>query len=157
MWFGYNLLAYGKIMQKYAGENHLNALTREPLSWRPFVLLDLPEKYDTLFSRYFHRPCINCDKVPQYPLVCLLCSQLVCLDDCCRVPSITVHEHQRPAPSNEVERHTMDCGSGICCYVALNSSLMVVVREKMAKLWGSVYLDIHGEEDRNLRRGKNIM
>ncbi|KHJ86848.1 hypothetical protein OESDEN_13389 [Oesophagostomum dentatum] len=50
----------------------------------------------------------------------------------------------------------MECGGDACCFIALNSSLIVVVREGLAAVWGSVYLDAHGEEDRNLRRGKPL-
>ncbi|VDO72380.1 unnamed protein product [Heligmosomoides polygyrus] len=59
----------------------------EPIMWRPFLLLDLPVEYDVLFSRYFQRVCINCNK------------------------------------------HALECGRDACCFLALNSSLIVVVRE----------------------------
>ncbi|KIH54316.1 hypothetical protein ANCDUO_15539 [Ancylostoma duodenale] len=121
----------------------------EPLMWRPFLLLDLPQEYDVLFSRYFQRQCINCNKAPLFPFVCLLCSTLVCLDTCCSISDVG---HERSLPTNEVERHSLECGGDACCFIALNSSLIVVVREGLAAVWGSVYLDAHGEEDRNLRR-----
>ncbi|KAL6736106.1 hypothetical protein Aduo_006494 [Ancylostoma duodenale] len=125
----------------------------EPLMWRPFLLLDLPQEYDVLFSRYFQRQCINCNKAPLFPFVCLLCSTLVCLDTCCSISDVG---HERSLPTNEVERHSLECGGDACCFIALNSSLIVVVREGLAAVWGSVYLDAHGEEDRNLRRGKPL-
>ncbi|VDO78313.1 unnamed protein product [Haemonchus placei] len=53
-------------------------------------------------------------------------------------------------------KHALDCGRDACCFLALNSSLIVIVREGLAAIWGSVYLDAHGEEDRNLRRGKPL-
>ncbi|ETN85054.1 hypothetical protein NECAME_06601 [Necator americanus] len=92
----------------------VKAFSMEPLMWRPFLLLDLPQEYDVLFSRYFQRQCINCNK------------------------------------------HSMECGRDACCFIALNSSLIVITREGLAAVWGSVYLDAHGEEDRNLRRGKPL-
>ncbi|VDK69873.1 unnamed protein product [Cylicostephanus goldi] len=52
--------------------------------------------------------------------------------------------------------HSLECGGDACCFIALNSSLIVIVREGLAAVWGSVYLDAHGEEDRNLRRGKPL-
>ncbi|KAK5981332.1 E3 ubiquitin-protein ligase [Trichostrongylus colubriformis] len=126
----------------------------EPLMWRPFLLLELPQEYDVLFARYFQRVCINCNKAPLFPFVCLLCSTLVCLDACCYISDVAGHE--RSMPKNEVERHALDCGRDACCFLALNSSLIVVVRDGLAAIWGSVYLDAHGEEDRNLRRGKPL-
>ncbi|XGW09522.1 hypothetical protein V3C99_011646 [Haemonchus contortus] len=130
------------------------AFSMEPLMWRPFLLLELPYEYDVLFARYFQRVCINCNKAPLFPFVCLLCSTLVCLDACCFITDVAGHE--RSMPSNEVERHALDCGRDACCFLALNSSLIVIVREGLAAIWGSVYLDAHGEEDRNLRRGKPL-
>ncbi|EYB87912.1 hypothetical protein Y032_0255g327 [Ancylostoma ceylanicum] len=129
------------------------AFSMEPLMWRPFLLLDLPQEYDVLFSRYFQRQCINCNKAPLFPFVCLLCSTLVCLDTCCSISDVG---HERSLPTNEVERHSLECGSDASCFIALNSSLIVVVREGLAAVWGSVYLDAHGEEDRNLRRGQSL-
>ncbi|WKX95201.1 hypothetical protein Q1695_012006 [Nippostrongylus brasiliensis] len=126
----------------------------EPLMWRPFLILDLPQEYDVLFARYFQRSCLNCSKVPLFPFVCLLCSALVCLDSCCNITDVSGLE--RAMSTNEVERHAVECGRESCCFLALNSSLIVIVREGLAAIWGSVYLDAHGEEDRNLRRGKPL-
>ncbi|KAJ1354209.1 hypothetical protein KIN20_011087 [Parelaphostrongylus tenuis] len=130
------------------------AFSMEPLTWRPFLLLELPHEYDVLFARYFQRPCLSCGKVPQFPFVCLLCSKLVCLDSCCNTASVAGHEGS--LSTNEVERHALDCGREACLFLALNSSLIVIVRVSLAAIWGSVYLDTHGEEDRNLRRGKPL-
>ena len=48
-------------------------------------------------------------------------------------------------------QHSIDCGAGTAVYLAINSSTIVVVRGKRACLWGSVYLDAFGEEDRELK------
>lgn len=45
----------------------------------------------------------------------------------------------------------MECGSGVGCFLSLTTSLIVIVCDRKAALWGSVYLDVHGEEDRNLK------
>lgn len=130
----------------------LRVLCQEPVIWRPFVMLELPMNYDDLFSRFFGRRCINCDTIPRTPLICLLCSKLVCLDSCCSTPTPT-----NPAIfDNEVEKHAANCGNGAGCFLALNSSLTIIVSRHMATIWGSVYLDVHGEEDRNLKRGKPL-
>jgi len=33
----------------------------------------------------------------------------------------------------------------------INASIVAIIRGKRATLWGSVYLDEHGEEDRDLK------
>ncbi|MCP9263667.1 hypothetical protein DINM_007053 [Dirofilaria immitis] len=84
------------------------------------------------------------------PFICLLCGQLACLDSCCTTSAAET------VSANEVERHALICSSGVGCFLSLNTSLIVIVCNRRAALWGSVYLDVHGEEDRNLRRGKPL-
>uniref|UniRef100_A0A915PYR1 E3 ubiquitin-protein ligase n=1 Tax=Setaria digitata TaxID=48799 RepID=A0A915PYR1_9BILA len=131
-------------------KNFVENLHKEPLSWRRFTLLTLPAGYDDLFGRFFGRPCVACGLVPRMPFICLLCAQLACLDNCCTTSATET------VSVNEVERHALICSSGVGCFLSLNTSLIVIVCNRRAALWGSVYLDAHGEEDRNLRRGKPL-
>ena len=48
-------------------------------------------------------------------------------------------------------QHSIDCGAGTAIFLAVNSSTIIVIRGKRACLWGSVYLDAFGEEDRELK------
>jgi len=48
-------------------------------------------------------------------------------------------------------QHSRDCGSGTAVFLIVNSSLILIVRGPRAVVWGSVYLDAHSEEDRELR------
>lgn len=36
-------------------------------------------------------------------------------------------------------------------FLVVNSSVIIIVRGPRAAIWGSVYLDKHGEEDRDLK------
>ncbi|GMR36231.1 hypothetical protein PMAYCL1PPCAC_06426 [Pristionchus mayeri] len=127
----------------------------EPCSYRPFLTLRLPEFYDDIFARYFGRTCRRCCKVPQNPMICLICSEMICLDSCCSGPMQSGETYLEP--------ETHPCGVHLP-FLALNSALIVLVKLKVdglhptcrASIWGSVYLDAHGEEDRNLRRGKPL-
>ena len=90
---------------------------------------------------YHRRQCTRCGLVPKEPTVCLLCGTLVCLrGQCCKVGT-----------RNEAVAHSVDCGSGTCIFLAVNSSTVIVIRGRRACLWGSVYLDSFGEEDRDLK------
>lgn len=68
-------------------------------------------------------------------------------DDCCR-----------SAYTGKLEAvvHADSCGAGTSIYLALNSSNIVVIRGSRACGWGSVYLDVYGEEDKDLKRGKPL-
>lgn len=48
-------------------------------------------------------------------------------------------------------QHAKKCGSGTSVILDINASIVAIIRGKRATLWGSVYLDEHGEEDRDLK------
>ena len=48
-------------------------------------------------------------------------------------------------------QHAVDCGGGVGIYLLVLSSYIVLVRGPRASVWGSVYPDEHGEEDRDLK------
>ena len=50
-----------------------------------------------------------------------------------------------------VTQHAKKCGSGTSVILDINASIIAIIRGKRATLWGSVYLDEHGEEDRDLK------
>ena len=52
---------------------------------------------------------------------------------------------------HEAVRHSIDCGAGTAPFLAVNSATIVVIRGKRACIWGSIYLDAFGEEDRELK------
>jgi E3 ubiquitin-protein ligase UBR3 len=58
--------------------------------------------------------------------------------------------------SFEAAHHASVCGAGTALYLAVHSSTVIVIRGKRACVWGSVYLDMHGEEDRDLKRGRPL-
>lgn len=111
--------------------------------WSQPRLMDLPEAYDIIFQYYHRKQCPNCNTVPKEPTICLVCGTMVCLRDlCCKHPTSGVCE---------AIQHSIDCGAGTVMYLSVNSSTIVVVRGRRACLWGSVYLDAFGEEDRELK------
>jgi len=116
--------------------------------WSQPRLMELPEAYDIIFQHYHRKQCPNCNTVPKEPTICLVCGTMVCLRDvCCKHPTTGVCE---------AIQHSIDCGAGTVMYLSVNSSTIVVVRGRRACLWGSVYLDAFGEEDRELKRGKPL-
>uniref|UniRef100_A0A0N8E404 E3 ubiquitin-protein ligase n=1 Tax=Daphnia magna TaxID=35525 RepID=A0A0N8E404_9CRUS len=123
-----------------------NDLLMQHRQWRGPRLLTLPNSYDTLFKFYHHKSCPQCKSVPKEPSLCLVCGALVCLrENCCKEENV-----------HEAVQHSIDCGAGTAIFLAINSSTIIVIRGKRACLWGSVYLDAFGEEDRELKRGKPL-
>jgi len=135
----------------FASKSHLSArkLVLVNNSWRQPQLLRLPRNYDSIFQFYHKRVCTVCQKVPKDPTLCLLCGVMVCLrEGCCRAP--------QGDQMHEAVRHSVDCGAGTAPFLAVNSATIVVIRGKRACIWGSIYLDAFGEEDRELKRGKPL-
>jgi len=111
--------------------------------WNQPKLMELPIAYDDIFQYYHRKKCQNCNLVPRKPSLCLICGEFVCMSDaCCKRPNTGVCE---------AIQHSMDCGAGTVVYLNVSSTTIVVVRGRRACLWGSVYLDSFGEEDRELK------
>ncbi|EMP38682.1 E3 ubiquitin-protein ligase UBR3 [Chelonia mydas] len=115
-------------------------LIQEP-KWDLPCLLQLPENYNTIFQYYHRKTCTVCTKVPKDPAVCLVCGTFVCLKGlCCKQQSYC-----------ECVLHSQNCGAGTGIFLLINASVIIIIRGHRFCLWGSVYLDAHGEEDRDLR------
>ncbi|EFP11600.1 hypothetical protein CRE_28903 [Caenorhabditis remanei] len=53
-------------------------------------------------------------------------------------------------------KHAECCSSSSGLFISLTSSMILVSRGRQSAIWGTVYLDAHKEEDRNLKRGKPL-
>ncbi|XP_039613525.1 E3 ubiquitin-protein ligase ubr3 isoform X3 [Polypterus senegalus] len=126
-------------------EHAVGLLVNNPHWSAPHLLL-LPENYNTIFQYYHRKPCTVCNKVPKDPALCLVCGTFVCLKGlCCKQQSYC-----------ECVLHSQHCGAATGIFLLINASVIIIIRGYRFCLWGSVYLDAHGEEDRDLRRGKPL-
>ncbi|XP_035263967.1 E3 ubiquitin-protein ligase ubr3 isoform X5 [Anguilla anguilla] len=126
-------------------EQTLALLVQDP-HWAGPHLLQLPENYNAIFQYYHRKSCTACSKVPKDPAVCLVCGTFVCLKGlCCKQHSYC-----------ECVLHSQNCGAATGIFLLINASVIIIIRGHRFCLWGSVYLDAHGEEDRDLRRGKPL-
>uniref|UniRef100_A0A670HV14 E3 ubiquitin-protein ligase n=1 Tax=Podarcis muralis TaxID=64176 RepID=A0A670HV14_PODMU len=130
----------------FAGKHPTQILLIQEAKWDLPRLLQLPENYNTIFQYYHRKSCSVCSKVPKDPAVCLVCGTFVCLKGlCCKQQSYC-----------ECVLHSQNCGAGTGIFLLINASVIIIIRGHRFCLWGSVYLDAHGEEDRDLRRGKPL-
>jgi len=129
-------------------------LTRELLpnlrQWPSPRLLQLPERYDSLIQHYRKRKCTKCGSTPDDPAVCLVCGKFTCLQGNCCV------DVTGDTQNYECIQHALDCGRGTGIFLIVLSSVIIIIRAERVCIWGSVYLDSFGEEDRDLRRGKPL-
>lgn len=120
-------------------------LVQDP-QWAAPRLLQLPDNYNIIFQYYHRKACTACKKVPKDPALCLVCGAFVCLKGvCCKQQGIC-----------ECVLHSQHCGAATGIFLLINASVIIIIRGHRFCLWGSVYLDAHGEEDRDLRRGKPL-
>eukprot|EP00850_Spirogloea_muscicola_P019997 SM000205S06204 [mRNA] locus=s205:3198:12812:+ [translate_table: standard] len=123
----------------------------QPSLASPFRLLSLPHLFHDLFQRYVKDKCLTCKTVPEHPALCLVCGRL-----CCAM----LVRSQRPCCSRdgrgECQQHAQSCGGGMCVFLLIRSTSVVLLRGQRSSIWPSPYLDAHGEEDENLRRGKPL-
>jgi len=121
------------------------------LAWKQPSFLRVPKNYEQILEFYHKRKCKRCDRIPKDPTVCLMCGTMVCLKEtCCRTTNAN------NVPVCETVNHALECGGGTGIFLAVNSSTIVVIRGKRACIWGSIYLDKFGEEDKELKRGKPL-
>ncbi|XP_054888278.1 E3 ubiquitin-protein ligase ubr3 isoform X1 [Poeciliopsis prolifica] len=126
-------------------EQSLSLLVKEP-QWAAPRLLQLPDNYNIIFQYYHRKACSVCKKVPKDPALCLVCGSFVCLKGVCCKQQGTC----------ECVLHSQHCGAATGIFLLINASVIIIIRGHRFCLWGSVYLDAHGEEDRDLRRGKPL-
>lgn len=139
--------------------------------WAPPRLLQPPDNYNIIFQYYHRKACTACKKVPKDPALCLVCGAFVCLKGaCCKqqgtcecvLVSVSAHASSSLCgcmfvcvcvsfKTYCVLQHSQHCGAATGIFLLINASVIIIIRGHRFCLWGSVYLDAHGEEDRDLR------
>ncbi|XP_047670751.1 E3 ubiquitin-protein ligase ubr3 isoform X2 [Tachysurus fulvidraco] len=133
------------ILADTPSQHSMSLLLQNP-QWSAPRLLQLPENYNTIFQYYHRKACTVCNKTPKDPALCLVCGAFVCLKGlCCKQQGVC-----------ECVLHSQHCGAATGIFLLINASVIIIIRGHRFCLWGSVYLDAHGEEDRDLRRGKPL-
>ncbi|KJE91113.1 ubiquitin ligase E3 [Capsaspora owczarzaki ATCC 30864] len=118
---------------------------------RPVQLIPLPNCFDDLFRSFRGMTCGNCHSVPAQGALCLICGTFLCVPmrssalNCCTV-----------ARTSEIVAHSRSCCAGLAVILILSSSAVQIYRSQVTCSWGSPYLDVFGEEDIDLRRGRPL-
>ncbi|GAM20420.1 hypothetical protein SAMD00019534_035950 [Acytostelium subglobosum LB1] len=123
------------------------SIISSPTIPKPFLLIDLAKNYDTLSQHYATVPCQQCKTISSTQALCLICGTLCCLGGCCK---------RFLDQKNECILHAERCNAGTCMFLVIKSSSILLLHLPRRTYWFSPYLDDHGEEDANLRRGKPL-
>jgi hypothetical protein len=121
---------------------------------RRLGLVQLPPVFQELLEKLDGEHCHSCKRPPKRPAMCLLCSKVFCSSR-----GEIVREQGR-APTGclgYAKRHALSCGAGVGVFLLLKTTNVNVYRGDRVAVWGSPFLDEHGEEDAELRRGKPLL
>ncbi|EAU93649.2 hypothetical protein CC1G_02879 [Coprinopsis cinerea okayama7 len=121
------------------------------------VLLDFPGIYKLarlplVLDTMFMLPekvltCNRCNTVPNDGAICLLCGTIVCFQSgCCA----DVEYNGR----GECNSHTRECGGMIGLYYLIKRGTLLYLNAGNGTFYPSPYLDVHGEADLSMRRGR---
>ncbi|KAE9403494.1 hypothetical protein BT96DRAFT_917440 [Gymnopus androsaceus JB14] len=105
----------------------------------PFVLDNLFVDQDKLV------PCSRCETIPVDAAICLLCGTTVCFQSTC-----CTDEERR----GECNMHTRECGGALGIYFLVKRCIVIYLYGNNGTFAPSPYLDVHGEADISMRRGR---
>jgi len=144
----YTAIKYSPLFSRWSDHSSVLMLAPVMRSFQLRKFIDLPETYSPLYLKFCQgMKCKNCNQVPNRPTICLVCGEFLCFaQSCCGVDG-----------QGEVSRHSDVCCPGGGAFLLLKECIVILTLGKDRRcVWGSLYLDEHGEEDRNLRRGRTL-
>ena len=104
-------------------------------------LVDLPHNYMDLYFYYTQKKCQFCDKLLSTTMVCLVCGRNIGI--CCE------------EMNNYDITHAEICATGSRLYINIQTTNVIIIKKVASKvkagIWGTLYLDEHGEEDIELK------
>ncbi|KAI0307463.1 hypothetical protein B0F90DRAFT_1828673 [Multifurca ochricompacta] len=108
----------------------------------------LPTVLDTLFGELDRAlTCKRCNTLPLDAAICLICGAAVCFQShCC-----TDKEY---GDKGECNMHTRECGGVIGLYFLVKRCCLLYLNAGNGTFALAPYLDIHGEVDTSMRRGR---
>ncbi|CEG36557.1 e3 ubiquitin-protein ligase [Plasmopara halstedii] len=112
-------------------------------------LVKLAHSYTSLHSEVLGRSkCRQTLKTMENPAICLVCEHILCAGtECCR---------RRNDGIGACTYHAITCGAGVGLFFLMRSSSVLLVYGPRSSYFGSPYLDMFGEEDINVRRGRPL-
>ncbi|KAL0063833.1 E3 ubiquitin-protein ligase ubr1 [Marasmius tenuissimus] len=90
--------------------------------------------------------CQRCNTIPPDPAVCLLCGTTVCFQSTC---CMDLDERR-----GECNMHTRECGGAMGIYFLIKRCVVLYLYGNSGSFTQSPYLDVHGEVDVSMRRGR---
>ena len=137
------------LLERWAGATGASALP--PMQMLPPLQLHrMPSDFAALTAQLHERTCAACGVAPVEPALCLLTGMLFCSGTHCR------RRREEGEPLEGLcTRHARQCG-GVGIFYLVHQCTLLLIDGPHAAYYPSIYVDVHGEEDRGLRRGKPL-
>ena len=113
-----------------------------------FKLTKLPQRYSDIFLESSSMTCANNVK-PKVSVLCLICGKWVGLG--------ALSKKINKQHIGLLREHSFYCNDGLCAFLWLQKCGVIFVYNFIASLWNnSIYLDINGEENFDLKHKKHL-
>jgi len=116
----------------------------------PFEFVKLPDLFQEVYQHLVRQYCDTCESTTPETGICLTCGQVICAGI---KHLLGRRDHHVPNSLNVFVTHAETCG-GI--FLVMRLSTILLFRGRRISVWNSIYLDEHGEEDLELKRGKAL-
>ena len=120
---------------------------------KPFKFIALPNLFQDIFQHVVRQYCNVCEDLTPETGICLTCGKIICAG----IKHLTlrgiVGNNQFSNSLNIFVSHAENCGG---VFLVLRLCTVLLFRSRRISVWNSIYLDEHGEEDIELRRGKAL-
>ncbi|KAI0045753.1 hypothetical protein FA95DRAFT_93210 [Auriscalpium vulgare] len=128
-----------------ASQVNCGILLENPTIYR---IAGLPIVLDSLFGDQDKAlTCKRCNTVPLDAAICLVCGTTVCFQSHCCMDT-------EPGDKGECNMHTRECGGVTGLYFLVKRCTLLYLHAGNGTFAQSPYLDIHGEVDTSMRRGR---
>ncbi|EIN13143.1 hypothetical protein PUNSTDRAFT_56352 [Punctularia strigosozonata HHB-11173 SS5] len=110
-----------------------------------YRIAKLPLVLDNLFEDKA-LSCSRCNTAPSDAAICLICGTVVCMQSHCCI--------DQEAGRGECNMHTRECGGAVGIYFCVKRCSLLYLYAGNGTFVASPYLDVHGEVDMSMRRGR---
>ena len=116
-------------------------------TWAVVPLVSLPCEYDDLYGKLAHFVCPVSKDTSDEPSICLICGMWLCGGtNCCRTNG-----------QGACTLHAKTCAAGVGIFLLIKKCQVVLLRSSWSAFYPAPYLDVHGEEDKGLKRGCRLV
>ncbi len=122
------------------------------------AFIALPELFQTLYLAHVNdAPCASCGRHMDDPALCLVTGRTLCSPRGCRGGARDSAKPWDVVMSPDARTHCLlHSGGGSGCLLLLKSTRVLAIRNGRVTLCQSLFLDAHGEEDVQLKRGRPL-